>query len=599
MAAYSNYSAYQFVPLAGLKELRASLLEDCKAWNLKGTILLSTEGINLFVAGETENARRLVRRLREIPGLEKLNPKESFSDHQPFTRMLVRIKREIIAFGVEGIDPARRTSPKLPARELRRWFDEGREFNLLDTRNDYEVKLGTFRGAHALPLKHFRDFPKATAQLPADWKKKPLLMFCTGGIRCEKAGPYLESQGFEQVYQLDGGILKYFEEVGSAHYDGECFVFDQRVGLDPSLQETPTVQCFVCLEPLSATDQQSARYVLGQSCPFCFKTTQEQMEETLAERHRRLREVTSPLPGSKPYINRRPLDVPQKFHGVSLPEFLQGVLPHVHPNYWREEIEAGRFESPGGARVGLAHRVEAGERYLHLTPVEREPDVSADIRILYEDGSILVVEKPAPLPVHPCGRFNFNTLQRILEKVYAPQKPFAAHRLDASTSGIMVFARTRRLAGLLQPQFEKGEVEKTYLARVHGHPAGDRFECHLPISEGVGEMGSRWTEENGLKASTYFEVKARLDDGTSLLEVRPVTGRTNQIRVHLWELELPICGDPLYLPGKKLGDAQTTQVDGTPLCLYAQSLSFFHPRTRERVRFEGLGAAFAHPAKTA
>jgi predicted sulfurtransferase len=134
--------------------------------------------------------------------------------------MLVRIKKEIIAFGVEGVDPARRPSRKLSATQLKSWLDEGRPITLLDTRNDYEVRLGTFRGALTPPLTHFREFPKAVAALPPELKDQPVVMFCTGGIRCEKAGPFMEREGFRDVWQLDGGILKYFEEVGGAHYDG-------------------------------------------------------------------------------------------------------------------------------------------------------------------------------------------------------------------------------------------------------------------------------------------------------------------------------------------------------------------------------------------
>ena len=151
------------------------------------------------------------------PGLADLMPKESESDEQPFNRMLVKIKKEIIAFGVDGIDPATRTSPKLAAQELKQWLDEGRPVTLLDTRNDYEVKLGTFNGAKILPISNFPQFSEAVRELEPDLKQQPIVMFCTGGIRCEKAGPFMEREGFEQIYQLEGGILKYFEEVGAAH----------------------------------------------------------------------------------------------------------------------------------------------------------------------------------------------------------------------------------------------------------------------------------------------------------------------------------------------------------------------------------------------
>jgi UPF0176 protein len=294
-----NIAAYQFLPLSDLKPLRARLQALCKTANLKGTILLSPEGINLFVAGATESIGELLAELRSWPGLQNLQPKVSETDHQPFRRMLVRLKKEIIAFGVEGIDPSKRTSPKLSAKELKLWLDEGRPVTLLDTRNDYEVKLGTFRNALTIGIDHFREFPEAVAKLPDELKERPIVMFCTGGIRCEKAGPFMEREGFKSIFQLEGGILKYFEECGGEHYDGECFVFDQRVGLDPSLHETQSSQCFRCQTPLSETDQQDARYVRGESCPYCFKTPAEHMVANIARRNEHIRQISVSLPGMK------------------------------------------------------------------------------------------------------------------------------------------------------------------------------------------------------------------------------------------------------------------------------------------------------------
>ena len=211
-----NIAAYKFLPLADLRALRSQLQTLCKEADLKGTILLSPEGINLFVAGEAPGIERLLAQLRSWPGLGDLQPKVSETGHQPFRRMLVRLKKEIIAFGVAGIDPARRTSPKLSAKELERWLDEGRPVTLLDTRNDYEVKLGTFKNALAIGINHFREFPAAVAKLPPELKKQPIVMFCTGGIRCEKASALLLADGFAEVYHLRGGILRYLEEVPEA-----------------------------------------------------------------------------------------------------------------------------------------------------------------------------------------------------------------------------------------------------------------------------------------------------------------------------------------------------------------------------------------------
>ncbi len=588
-----NIAAYQFAPLSDLKRLRERLLAKCKAWGLKGTILLSTEGVNLFVAGERESIEALLVELRAIPGLEGLTPKVSESDVQPFTRMLVRIKKEIIAFGVEGIDPARQPAPKLAPRELKQWLDEGRPVTLLDTRNNYEVKLGTFHNAVAADIDHFRDFPAAVARLPEEFKQRPIVMFCTGGIRCEKAGPFMQREGFQQIFQLDGGILKYFEDCGGAHYNGECFVFDQRVGLDPSLAETDSDQCFACQTPLTAEDQEHERYVKGVSCPYCFTPPEDQRTKLIAQRQLRLAEVTSPLPGSEPYVNRRPLDVPQRFDRATLLDFLCGILPHVPREEWETICAAGRMLDQHEQPATADRIVRAGERLWHVLPAASEPDVATDIRILHEDNALIVLHKPAPLPLHPSGRFNRNTLQYFLHEVYRPQRPRPAHRLDANTSGVVLFARSKHIASLVQPQFERGEVSKIYLARVAGHPAADAFACDLPISTSAGEVGSRTIDESGLPARTEFRVLQRFSDGTSLLEVRPLTGRTNQIRVHLWQLGLPICGEQTYLSGKQLGSTQTHAVGDPPLCLQAQSLELTHPLTKERMRFETALPAWA------
>ena len=264
-----NIAAYRFAPLQELQELRADLLSFCNARRLRGTILLSTEGINLFVAGDEASIEALMARLRAISGLEPLTAKYSYTADQPFRRMLVRIKREIIAFGVPGIDPAKRTSPKIAPAQLKAWLDEGRKITLLDTRNDYEVKLGTFENALPAGVDHFRDFPAAVAKLPEELKDETIVMFCTGGIRCEKAGPYMESQGFRNVLQLDGGILKYFEDCGGAHYKGDCFVFDHRTALNPQLQETETRQCFACRAVVTPREQLSPLYIEGKSSPHC------------------------------------------------------------------------------------------------------------------------------------------------------------------------------------------------------------------------------------------------------------------------------------------------------------------------------------------
>jgi len=205
---------------------------------------------------------------------------------------------------------------------------------------------------------------------------------------------------------------------------------------------------------------------------------------------------------------------------------------------------------------------------------------------LHEDEALIVVNKPAPLPMHAGGRFNFNTLQHFLNKAYHPQKPCPAHRLDANTTGLVLVTRSRHFAGQLQPQFARGSVEKTYLVRVQGRPKEASFDCRAPISAEAGQLGSRRVDPaNGLSAHTEFRVLKNFSDNTTLLEARPLTGRTNQIRIHLWHLDLPVCGDQVYLVGRKIGNTQTLSVTDPPLCLHAWKIKFLHPLTRQPAEF--------------
>ena len=587
MSAVTNISTYRFAELASLKDLRESLITDCKAWELKGTILLSTEGINLFVAGAAESIDLLLSKLRLIPGLEGLEPKVSISDKQPFNRMLVRLKKEIISFGMESIRPANYTSPKIPAAELKRWLDEGRPVTLLDTRNDYEVKLGTFKGAIIPNINTFREFPAAVRKLPDSLKDQPVVMFCTGGIRCEKAGPFMENEGFSNIYQLDGGILKYFEECGGEHYEGECFVFDQRVGVDPGLRESDYAVCFACQAPLDAADQEDPRHIEGVSCPHCFVSAPERMTERISYLHEKITELSNPLPGSLWLVNRRPVNIPAAQDGRTLLEALVDLFPQISPAEWETRCDAGRFVNYGGVLRGKDHIVRGGERVIQVFPPDVEPPVSADIRVLHEDEAILVVHKPAPLPMHASGRFHRNTLQNILNLVYAPKYPRPVHRLDANTTGLVVFARTRHFCRLLQRQFIEGAVDKRYLVRAIGHPPEDVFFSEAAISAEPDVLGTRVIDDlEGLPSRTDFQVIERCLDGTTLLEAKLGTGRTNQIRVHLWQMGYSVVGDPAYLPSQQMGDTQTLDPAAPPLQLHAWKLSFQHPLSGEMIHFE-------------
>jgi UPF0176 protein len=594
MSPIVNIATYKFLPLDNLKVLRARLQELCAEAGLKGSILLSPEGINLFVAGGEQPVERLLVELRSWPGLNDLQPKISHTDHQPFRRMLVRIKREIIAFGVPGIDPGRRTSPKLAATQLKQWLDEGRPVTLLDTRNDYEIKLGTFKNALPIGIDHFRDFPQAVARLPEALKEQTVVMFCTGGIRCEKAGPYMEQAGFKNILQLDGGILKYFEEVGGEHYDGECFVFDQRVGLDPKLSETGSAQCFNCQSPLTQAEQEHPHYVWGKSCPYCFKTPAEQMAVNIERRHETIRRLANPLPGSQPYDHFKPVNVPSECDGATIVEALRRVVRYIPVEVWEQKCSDSLILTADRAPVVATHRVKSGERYLHRLPAVTEPAVNMDVRILYEDEAIVVVNKPAPLPIHSGGRFYRNTLQWLLYDVYSPQKLRPAHRLDANTTGVQVFTRTRHFAARVQDQFTHMQVEKVYLVRVNGQPEASEFACQAPISNEPGKLGSRSVDAvAGLPAHTDFRVLHRFDDGSALLEARPRTGRTNQIRIHLAHLGWPVCGDPAYLAGSEVGEVQTLSVDAPPLCLHAFEIKFRHPVSGQPVKFTAPPPAWA------
>ncbi len=263
-----NLAFYKFVELDHLVELRAEYKEFCLAHELKGTIIFGREGINTIIAGSRKGIDAFRAKLEADPRFSNLPFKESVSDYQPFTRMLVKIKKEIVAFGID-VNPAANRAPSVTPKVLKQWLDEGREVILLDTRNDYECLTGKFRGAHELNIRTFRSFPEKVQELLPRWKDKTIVSYCTGGIRCEKAAPYMRQVGFNDVYQLDGGILKYFEEVGGAHYEGECFVFDYRIGLSPGLAETETAHCRSCQFPVTAEMQQDPRYLPQKQCPNC------------------------------------------------------------------------------------------------------------------------------------------------------------------------------------------------------------------------------------------------------------------------------------------------------------------------------------------
>ena len=234
--AVQNIAFYKFVSLEDLPEWRVLFKDKCVEMGFRGSILLSGEGINGFLAGEPAQIEDFKVFLLSLPPFTGLEFKDSFSEKIPFKRMLVKLKNEIIPMGQPEIRPADFTGARVTGPELKQWLDEKRDVVLIDTRNEYEIKFGTFKGAVDMKLDHFREFAEKLDLLQPELKDKEVVMFCTGGIRCEKATAYAMKKGFKKVYQLEGGILKYFEECRQEHYEGECFVFDTRGSVDADLK---------------------------------------------------------------------------------------------------------------------------------------------------------------------------------------------------------------------------------------------------------------------------------------------------------------------------------------------------------------------------
>jgi UPF0176 protein len=239
-----NIAAYLFVSLDKLIELRAKILDECNSRQLKGTILLTGEGVNMFLAGNEPELRGFLDWLRQDPRFKSLESKDSWSETQPFKKMLIKIKNEIIRMNHPAIRPEEGRANFITPKKLQEWLDRGtddlgRPVVMVDTRNAFEVDYGTFENALHFNIEKFTEFPEAIAAKKEELADKTLVSFCTGGIRCEKSGLYMREIGMQHSYQLEGGILKYFEEVGSAHYTGSCFVFDEREALEPNLDSIP------------------------------------------------------------------------------------------------------------------------------------------------------------------------------------------------------------------------------------------------------------------------------------------------------------------------------------------------------------------------
>ena len=280
---------YKFVTLEDFHELREPLLNACLEAGTRGTLLLAEEGINGTIAGSREAIDQVLAYLRSDPRLADLEHKESGDDHMPFYRMKVKLKKEIVTLGVAGIDPNRRVGTYVKPRDWNALVSDP-EVLLIDTRNDYEYGIGSFRGAIDPHTTSFREFPAYVRSQLDPRRQKKVAMFCTGGIRCEKASAFMLQEGFEEVYHLQGGILKYLEEVPEEEsiWEGECFVFDNRVAVNHRLEKGRYDQCYGCRHPITEEDKQSDRYQKGICCPRCYDSLSDEQVARFRERQKQI-----------------------------------------------------------------------------------------------------------------------------------------------------------------------------------------------------------------------------------------------------------------------------------------------------------------------
>ena len=278
---------YRFATLENYRDMREPLLDVCTAAGTRGTLLLAREGINGTIAGTRIGIDTVLAYLKSDPRLAALEHKESLDTANPFYRMKVKLKREIVTMGIDGIDPNDRVGTYVKPADWNALVNDP-EVLLVDTRNDYEVDIGTFHGALDPHTDNFRQFPEYVRKHLDPGRHRKVAMFCTGGIRCEKASAFMLKEGFEEVYHLEGGILKYLEEVPAEEstWEGECFVFDNRVSVDHDLAKGSYDLCHGCRRPVSAADKQSPQYERGVSCPYCHDSLSEDQKERFRERQK-------------------------------------------------------------------------------------------------------------------------------------------------------------------------------------------------------------------------------------------------------------------------------------------------------------------------
>ncbi|AYN95187.1 rhodanese-related sulfurtransferase [Pseudomonas sp. LTJR-52] len=280
---------YKFVTLEDYVERREPLLTVMLDNEVKGTLLLAEEGINGTIAGSRAGIDAVLAFLKADSRLVDLEHKESYCDEQPFYRTKVKLKKEIVTLGVPGVDPNKKVGTYVDPKDWNALISDP-DVVLIDTRNDYEVGIGTFTNAVDPKTKSFREFPQYVRQNFDPSRHKKVAMFCTGGIRCEKASSFMLNEGFEEVYHLKGGILKYLEEVPQEDslWQGDCFVFDNRVTVRHDLSEGEYDQCHACRTPISAADRESEHYVPGISCSHCWDSLPEKTRISARERQKQI-----------------------------------------------------------------------------------------------------------------------------------------------------------------------------------------------------------------------------------------------------------------------------------------------------------------------
>ena len=284
---------YKFLVLENYKELKIKFDESLSKTNIKGTILLANEGVNGTIAGSESDLKKFFLYVDKFSQFKDITPKFSSSNKNPFLRMKVRLKKEIVTIGIPDVSPSNLVGKYLNVEEWNEFLNES-DSMIIDTRNDYEVSIGTFKNSINPKIKSFRNFPNWVQKNLIDKKvskKSKIGMFCTGGIRCEKSTSYLKQLGFENVFHLDGGILKYLENVKSDQneWKGECFVFDYRVSLNDSLEKGEYDMCYACRMPLSKENKKNKHYVKGQSCEYCYDQTTIKQKKRFNEREKQIK----------------------------------------------------------------------------------------------------------------------------------------------------------------------------------------------------------------------------------------------------------------------------------------------------------------------